>query len=99
MLQELKLRFEYATDPSAAKFDPLFVTATFFNPPYQDILTETKTKTAKQYLLGLCKSPESDANIQDDDCTYVPDADLQENHEIRSLLQANVPNYYQGLLH
>jgi len=29
MLQGLKLRFEYATDPSAANFDSLFVTATF----------------------------------------------------------------------
>lgn len=45
-------------------------------------MTDTQTKTAKQYLLELCKPPESDANLQDDDCTYVPDDDLQENHEI-----------------
>ena len=32
--------------------------------------------------LELCKPPESDSNLQDDDCTYVPDTDLQENHEI-----------------
>lgn len=82
MLQGLKQRFEYATDPSAAKFDPLFVTATFLNPPYREILTDTQTKTAKQYLLELCKPLEPDTNLQDDDCTYVPDADLQENHEI-----------------
>ena len=82
MLQRLKQRFEYATDTSAAKFDPLFVTAIFLNPSYRDILTDTQTKTAKQYLLELCKPPESDSNLQDDDCTYVPDTDLQENHEI-----------------
>ena len=29
MLQGLTQRFEYVTDPSAVKFDPLFVTATF----------------------------------------------------------------------
>ena len=82
MLQGLKQRFEYATDPSAVKFDPLFVTATFLNPPYREILTDTQTKTAKQYLIELCKPPKSDANLQDDDCTYVPGADLEENHEI-----------------
>ena len=59
MLQGLKQRFEYATDPSAAKFDPLFVTATFLNPPYREILTDTQTKTTKQYLLELCKPPKS----------------------------------------
>ena len=51
MLQGLKQRFEYATDPSAAKFDPLSVTATFLNPLYREILTDTQTRTAKQYLL------------------------------------------------
>ena len=82
MLQGLKLRFDYATDPSAARFDPLFVTATFLNPAYREILTSTQIKTAKEYLIRLCKPPELDANTQDDDCTYVSDADLQENHEI-----------------
>jgi len=82
MLQGLKQRFEYATDPSAAKFDPLFVTATYLNPPYREILKDTQIKTAKQYLLKLCKQPESEADLQDDDCTYVPDADPVDNHEI-----------------
>lgn len=52
MLQGLKQRFEYATDPSTAKFDPLFVTATFLNPPYQEILTDTQIKVAKNIYLS-----------------------------------------------
>ena len=97
MLQGLKQRFGYATDPSAAKFDPLFVTATFLNPPYREILTDAQTETAKRYLLELCKPTQSDTNLLDDDCTYVPDADLQENHEItppskRPKLLSRVPS-------
>ena len=75
MLQGLTQGFEYVRDPSAVKFDPLFVTATFLNPPYREILIATQTKTAKQYLLELCKPPEPDANLQDNDCTYVPEAE------------------------
>jgi len=86
MLQGLTQGFEYVRDPSAVKFDPLFVTATFLNPPYREILTATQTKTAKQYLLELCKPPEPDANLQDDDCTYVP-----EDPEAESNLQESTP--------
>ena len=43
-------------------------------------MTDTQTETAKRYLLELCKP--RDTNLLDDDCTFVPDADLQENHEI-----------------
>ena len=38
------------TTKSKISFYPLFVTATF-----QEILTDTQTKTAKTYLLELCK--------------------------------------------
>ena len=60
------------------------------HPPYGEILTATQTKTAKQYLLELCKPPESpefDTNLQDDDYTYVSEdqdaeSNLQENCHI-----------------
>ena len=90
MLQGLTQRFEYVRDPSAVKFDPLFVTVTFLNPPYREILRATQTKTTKQYLLELCKPPESpefDTNLQDDDNAYVledqdTESNLQENCHI-----------------
>ena len=44
--------------------------------------TNKDCKTIFTIIIELCKPPESDANSQDDDCTYVPDANLQENHEI-----------------
>jgi len=55
------------------------VTATFLNPAYRDILTDTQTGAAKDYLLGLCKPP-----IEDSDCTYLPEelaADDNSNNE------------------
>ena len=90
MLQGLAQRFEYVRDPSAVKCDPLFVTATFLNPPYQEILTATQIKTTKQYLLELCKPPKPDVDLQDDDCTYVPEApgaepNLQESSQVKLL--------------
>ena len=42
------------------------MTATFLNPAYRDILTDTQTGAAN--LLRLCKPP-----IEDFDCTYVPE--------------------------
>ena len=79
MLQELQERFKHTTDPTSDNFESLLVTTTFLNPAYRDILTDTQTGAAKDYLLGLCKPP-----IEDSDCTYVPEelaADDNSNNE------------------
>ena len=47
MSRELLWRFKFATDPTASDFVPLYVTATFLNPNFKDILETNQTASAR----------------------------------------------------
>ena len=88
MLEDLKRRFLYVTDPGDTKFDPVFVTATFLNPAYKAILEDTQICAAKEFLKRLCTSSTQLAGpLEDDDATYVSDVEEPQPNE----LQANEP--------
>ena len=84
MLEDLKRRFGYTVDPSDAKFDPIFVTATFLNPAYKAILEEVQIRAAIKYLKELCRPSVRETPpvlVQDDDATYAPDVEVDETQE------------------
>ena len=82
MLEDLKERFLYVTNPDDTKFDPIFVTATFLNPAYKEILEDTQIQAAEECFKKLCtpsKPPESPRQLlEDDDATYVSDVEVDE---------------------
>lgn len=89
MLEDLKRRFLYVTDPDDSKFDAIFVTATFLNPAYKMILEDTQMCAAKEFLKQLCTPRNQPAapgqSLEDDDATYVSDVEVDEP-------QANEPS-------
>ena len=80
----LEQKFGYAVDPSDAKFDPIFVTATFLNPAYKAILEEVQIRAVIKYLKELCRPSVRETPpvlVQDDDATYAPDVEVDDTQE------------------
>ena len=63
MLLDLNKRFEYVTNPKADNFDSLYVASTLLNPPYRRLLDSKQVHEAKQLLLKLMVSMNSQETI------------------------------------
>lgn len=56
LLRELLRRFKFATDPTANNFDPLYVTATFLNPYFKDILETSQISPARAHIIQMIRT-------------------------------------------
>ena len=41
MLTDVKKRFEFVTDAESDMFDPVYITSTYFNPAYKNVLSKS----------------------------------------------------------
>ena len=60
---ELVQRFRYATDASVSDFDPLYVTSTFLNPSFRDILNMNQIASARTHITQIIKTVNSADNV------------------------------------
>lgn len=53
MKDDLTKRYRFVVNPDASDFDPIYVAATFLNPPYRELLDEEQKCKAEEFLLEL----------------------------------------------
>jgi hypothetical protein len=62
MLVDVKKRFQFVLSTSVENFDPVFVAATFLNPPYRKLLNSAQEKEAKMFILQLMRGDDLEQN-------------------------------------
>jgi len=51
--EKLKRRFQYATNPSATNFDPIYITGTLLHPGHCELLQTDQEEAGKAHILEI----------------------------------------------
>jgi len=64
MQGELKRRFQYATNPSATNFDPIYITGTLLHPGHCELLQTDQEEAGKAHILEIIQFQSQRQNQQ-----------------------------------
>ena len=53
MLTDMKKRFKFVTDAESDMFDPVYITSTYFNPAYKNVLSKQQEELAQVFIKQL----------------------------------------------